>query len=149
MSDIAGETADAYAARHQLRLASQLGTGVHGIVLVAHEKVKSDRSALKAHKSFEPYLLERNAYERLRYAHSFTCWGFASRRSGRSVVKPGDCAPHLSTRFFPGSSAGLSPLCDGVKPQANESRVPTPRVVLAACRSSVARGGRALRYPSR
>ena len=59
MSDIALENAEAYAARHQLRLTERLGFGIHGIVRVAEDKIKKDKSAIKAHNSGTPYLRER------------------------------------------------------------------------------------------
>ena len=66
MSDIALENAHAYAARHQLRLTQRLGFGIHGTVRVAENKIKKEKSAIKAHNSVTAYLRERTVYERLR-----------------------------------------------------------------------------------
>ena len=60
------QNAFAYAARHQLELAERLGFGIHGMIFVAEHKSKGGRTAVKAHREFEPYLRERRAYERLR-----------------------------------------------------------------------------------
>jgi hypothetical protein len=76
MSDIALEHAETYAARHQFRLTKRLGFGIHGIVLVAQEKVKKHRSAVKAHNSAEFYFREHAVYERLREAGVTEVLGF-------------------------------------------------------------------------
>ena len=60
------QNAFAYAARHQLELAERLGFGIHGMIFVAENKAKGGRTAVKAHREFEPYLRERQAYERLK-----------------------------------------------------------------------------------
>lgn len=66
MSDIALKNADAYATRYHLELTAQLGFGVHGTVRVASDKVKGNKSAIKAHRFLDPYLREWAVYERLR-----------------------------------------------------------------------------------
>jgi len=76
MSDIAIENADAYATRYQLRLTARLGFGIHGTVRVAEDKVKRNKSAIKAHNSAPPYLRERAVYERLRDAGVSEVLGF-------------------------------------------------------------------------
>ncbi|KAB2648040.1 MAG: hypothetical protein DVB27_01785 [Verrucomicrobia bacterium] len=57
--------AEAYAARHQLRLIGRLGFGIHGIVWLAEGNAELGTAALKAHFHREPYLRERAVYERL------------------------------------------------------------------------------------
>jgi len=76
MSDIALENAEAYARRHQLRLTERLGFGIHGIVRVAEDKMKKEKSAIKAHNSGKPYLRERAVYERLGAASITEVLGF-------------------------------------------------------------------------
>ena len=66
----------AYAARLQLKLAERLGFGVHGIIYVAEHKSKSGKTAIKAHREFEPYLRERRIYERLKRAGVAELVGF-------------------------------------------------------------------------
>src|SRR6266850_6652749 len=68
MNDIAVQNAAAYAAKYRLRLVEQLGFGIHGTVHVAEDRVKKDQSAVKAHLSIEPYLRERDIYQRLKEA---------------------------------------------------------------------------------
>jgi hypothetical protein len=65
-----------YALRHQANLAEQLGFGVHGIIFVAEDKLKSGKTAIKAHREMEPYLRERAAYERLKQAGVTELAGF-------------------------------------------------------------------------
>jgi hypothetical protein len=55
-----------YAVQHQLHLAERLGFGVHGIIFVAGDNSNVGKTAVKAHRSFEPYSRERDVYERLR-----------------------------------------------------------------------------------
>jgi hypothetical protein len=76
MSDIALENANAYAMRHQLRLTARLGFGIHGTVHVAEDKIKKDKSAIKAHNSIAPYERERSAYDRLRHVGIREVLGF-------------------------------------------------------------------------
>jgi hypothetical protein len=68
--------ARAYAAQHQLKLAERLGFGVHGIIFVAEDNSKSGKTAVKAHREFEPYLRERRIYERLKQAGVAELVGF-------------------------------------------------------------------------
>jgi hypothetical protein len=70
------QNAQAYAAQHQLRLAERLGFGIHGIILVAEDNVKVGKTAIKAHRSLEPYRRERDAYERLKQAGVSRILGF-------------------------------------------------------------------------
>ena len=76
MNDIVAQNAETYACKHQLRLAERLGFGVHGIVYVAENKVNGDKSAIKAHRSVEPYLRELAVYERLKEAGISEILGF-------------------------------------------------------------------------
>ncbi|HEY5909005.1 MAG TPA: hypothetical protein VJA21_00220 [Verrucomicrobiae bacterium] len=76
MSDIVPENASVYAARYQLRLGKSLGSGIDGTVLVAENKIKHTRSAIKALKLLAPYVRERNVYVRLREAGITQVLGF-------------------------------------------------------------------------
>lgn len=60
------QNARAYASRHQLQLAERLGFGIHGIIFVAEDNSKAGKTAIKVHRSIEPYLRERAVYERLK-----------------------------------------------------------------------------------
>jgi hypothetical protein len=60
------QNARAYASRHQLQLAERLGFGIHGIIFVAEDNSKAGKTAIKVHRSVEPYLRERAVYERLK-----------------------------------------------------------------------------------
>ena len=66
MEEILVQNAQAYASQHQLQLAERLGFGIHGIIFVAEGKSTAGKTALKVHRSVEPYLREREVYERLR-----------------------------------------------------------------------------------
>ena len=59
------EKAEAYAARRERRLAGRLGFGIHGIVFALEGNVHPGVSALKVHRSDEPYVRERDIYRRL------------------------------------------------------------------------------------
>jgi hypothetical protein len=48
-----------YAARYSLTLAKRLGSGIHGIVLVAQSKLQPGRTALKLHRDFTAYDQEK------------------------------------------------------------------------------------------
>jgi hypothetical protein len=74
--DFIQKNALTYAARHQLQLTERLGFGVHDMIFVAENKSKSGRTAVKAHREFEPYLRERAVYERLRQAGVTEVLGF-------------------------------------------------------------------------
>ncbi len=76
LEDAFMQNALTYAARHELRLAERLGFGVHGIILVAEHKPHGGRTALKAHRETDPYLREREAYERMRRAGVTEILGF-------------------------------------------------------------------------
>lgn len=62
MDEVLAAKAQAYAARHHLRIGNPLGSGHHGTVLVAQSNIKPNRSAIKVHKEREPYLRECRAY---------------------------------------------------------------------------------------
>ena len=68
--------AQVYAARHQLRLAERLGFGIHGIIFVAENNSQGGKTAIKAHRSREPYQRECEVYERLRSAGVSEILGF-------------------------------------------------------------------------
>ena len=70
------ENAQKYGSRHNLYLAERLGFGIHGIILVAENNFKVGKTAVKAHRSVEPYLRERDAYERLQQAGVHEILGF-------------------------------------------------------------------------
>jgi hypothetical protein len=70
------QNARTYASRHQLTLAERLGFGVHGIIFVAGDNRKVGQTAIKAHRSAEPYRRERDAYERLKDAGVSKIVGF-------------------------------------------------------------------------
>jgi hypothetical protein len=76
MDDVLTQNAQAFVARHQLRLAERLGFGIHGNVFVAEGNTKPGKSAIKAHRSAEPYARERDVYERLRQAGVTRILGF-------------------------------------------------------------------------
>jgi hypothetical protein len=75
--------ARAYAARQQLRLAERLGFGIHGTVFATEGNSKGGNTALKAHHSAEPYLRERQIYQRLREAGVTQILGFRVPSVGR------------------------------------------------------------------
>ncbi len=77
MEEILIQHARSYAFRHQLQLAERLGFGIHGIIFVAENNLKSGKTAVKAHRSLEPYRRERNVYERLKDAHITKILGFS------------------------------------------------------------------------
>ena len=55
MEEILVQNAQAYASQHELQLAERLGFGIHGIIFVAEDKSKAGKTALKVHRSAEPY----------------------------------------------------------------------------------------------
>jgi hypothetical protein len=57
--------AHAYASRCQLEIAESLGSGKDGIVLVAKNKANPAKVAIKIHRFTEPYVREKQVYERL------------------------------------------------------------------------------------
>lgn len=57
--------AEAYSVRHRMRLLDRLGTGIHGIVFAVESNAEFSAAALKVHYFREPYLRERQVYERL------------------------------------------------------------------------------------
>jgi hypothetical protein len=48
MIDIALKNAEAYAARHELRIITKLGVEIHGTVQAVEDKIKPENSAVKA-----------------------------------------------------------------------------------------------------
>ena len=76
VADIAIKNARAYAARHALLLVERLGFGIHGSVHVVEDKIKQDRSAIKAHRAMEFFLRERAVYELLSNANGSEVLGF-------------------------------------------------------------------------
>ena len=76
MEDVFIQNALTYAARHRLELTERLGFGIHGIIFVAGNKSEGGRTAVKVHRETEPYLRERDAYERLKQAGVTEVLGF-------------------------------------------------------------------------
>jgi hypothetical protein len=76
MEEILIQNARTYASQHQFTLAERLGFGIHGIIFVAKNNHKPGKSALKIHRSTEPYSRERRVYERLRDAGVRQILGF-------------------------------------------------------------------------
>jgi len=76
MEEILIQNAQTFASQHQLQFAERLGFGIHGIIFVAEDKSKAGKTALKVHRSVEPYLREREVYERLRDAGVSEILGF-------------------------------------------------------------------------
>jgi len=62
------QNARVYVSRHQLHLAERLGFGVHGIIYAAKDNSNGGKTAIKAHNSLDPYLRERDVYQRLKDA---------------------------------------------------------------------------------
>ena len=54
-----------YADRYGLKLGKQLGSGIHGIVLVAESQQAPARTAIKVHERQASFLRERDVYLRL------------------------------------------------------------------------------------
>lgn len=57
---------EAYVARRRLRLLERIGFGIHGIVFMVEGNAELGTAALKVHSAREPYVREREVYERLR-----------------------------------------------------------------------------------
>jgi hypothetical protein len=76
MDQILIQNSQAYARRHQLQLAERLGFGIHGTIFVAEDNMKAGKTAVKAHRSIEPYFRERSVYERLSRASIRDILGF-------------------------------------------------------------------------
>jgi hypothetical protein len=77
MEQVLTQNAAAYASRHQLHLADRLGFGIHGIIFVAKNNFNVGKTAIKAHRSMEPYGRERDIYHRLRDASISKIVGFS------------------------------------------------------------------------
>ncbi len=65
MADIVVKNTGAYAPRHKLLVVERLGFGIHGMVHVVEDKIKGDRSAIKAHRAREFFVREHAVYELL------------------------------------------------------------------------------------
>src|SRR2546427_12427317 len=76
MQEILIQNAQTFGSQQQLQLAERLGFGIHGIIFVAEDNSKAGKTALKVHRSAEPYLREREVYERLRDAGLSQILGF-------------------------------------------------------------------------
>ena len=76
MEELLVQNARTYAAQHQLCLAERLGFGIHGIVYVVENNTKAGRTAIKVHRSVEPFQRECAVYERLRDAGVSKILGF-------------------------------------------------------------------------
>jgi hypothetical protein len=59
------EKAGIFAARCGRLVAGRLGFGIHGMVFVIEGNAESGASAVKIHENREPFLRERDVYERL------------------------------------------------------------------------------------
>ena len=68
MDEDIAEKADAYVARRDCHLAGRLGFGIHGIVHAIESNAYPGLAALKIHYAEEPFLREKQAYERLKEA---------------------------------------------------------------------------------
>jgi hypothetical protein len=66
MEELCIQNARSYALQRELHLAERLGFGIHGIVFVAENNAKAGKTAIKAHRTSEPFQRERAVYERLR-----------------------------------------------------------------------------------
>src|SRR5206468_13079847 len=78
MEEILVQNAQTFASQHELQLAERLGFGIHGIgiIFVAEYNSNAGKTALKVHRSAEPYLREREVYQRLRDAGVSEILGF-------------------------------------------------------------------------
>ena len=78
MEQLLIQNAQAYATRHQLRLAERLGFGIHGIIFRTEGNPKTGdvATAIKAHRSREPYSRELAVYQRLKEAETAKIRGF-------------------------------------------------------------------------
>jgi hypothetical protein len=65
-----------YPARYSLVLGKRLGSGIHGIVLVAQSKLQPGRTAVKLHRDFRAYDQEKRVYQRLRERSRYQILGF-------------------------------------------------------------------------
>jgi len=65
IDEVLWQKPQAYASRHRIRIGEKLGSGVHGLVLVADRQIESARTAIKVHREREAYERERSVYERL------------------------------------------------------------------------------------
>ena len=68
MPEVLFQRLQQYASQHELQIAKELGSGIHGLVHLALREGTSEESAVKAHYHMESYMKERDAYFRLRQA---------------------------------------------------------------------------------
>jgi hypothetical protein len=70
MEQLLIQNAQAYATEHRLRLAERLGFGIHGIIFRTEGNPETGdvATAIKVHRSREPYLREWAVYQRLKEA---------------------------------------------------------------------------------
>ena len=61
---------------HGINLNSRSVSASHGIIFVAENKSKGGKTAVKAHRQFEPYSREREVYERLKQGGVTEVLGF-------------------------------------------------------------------------
>ena len=76
MNEMLIPNARRYATLHQLELAETLGSGKDGIVLVAKHKTKPADVAIKVLRFDDPYLREKQVYQRLGRTAITTVLGF-------------------------------------------------------------------------
>jgi hypothetical protein len=70
--------AQAYATRHRLQIAEGLGSGIHGIIFrtEGNPEIGNLATAIKVHRSKEPYVRELAVYQRLKEARITKIVGF-------------------------------------------------------------------------
>jgi hypothetical protein len=78
MEQLLTQNAQAYATRHQRRLAERLGFGIHGIIFRTEGNPGTNdvATAVKAHRFSEPYARELSVYQCLREAETAKILGF-------------------------------------------------------------------------
>ena len=76
MDELLTQHAQAYASRHNLRLAERLGHGIHGIVYAAERNAEPGNVAIKVHRSRDVHERERDVYLRLKEAGVDEILGF-------------------------------------------------------------------------
>jgi|SRR5580693_6345396 hypothetical protein len=78
MEQLLTQNAQAYATRRRLRLAERLGFGIHGIIFRTEGNPETGyvATAIKVHRSREPYLRECAVYQRLKEAGITKILGF-------------------------------------------------------------------------
>ena len=70
MDEILIQNAQAYTARHRLQLAERLGFGIHGIIFGTEGNLETGdiATAIKVHRTREPFSRELAVYQRLKAA---------------------------------------------------------------------------------